>query len=138
MDSSETQSSHLTKYLNSYLSSRETRSTYLTHYFNSDIVSSETQSTHLTNCLKLYVFRNGIIASLLVYLLKPDPVPVLTLLLLNTSRPVLAYSVDPDQLASEEANWSGSALFVIKYVNFCQKHESSNLTDWKLEVGVAS
>ena len=29
-------------------------------------------------------------------------------------------SVDPDQLASEEANWSGSALFVIKYVNFYQ------------------
>ena len=25
-------------------------------------------------------------------------------------------TVDPDQLASEEANWSGSALFVIKYV----------------------
>ena len=30
--------------------------------------------------------------------------------------PVLANSVDPDQLASEEANWSGSALFVIKYI----------------------
>ena len=26
-----------------------------------------------------------------------------------------ANSVDPDQLASSEANWSGSALFVIKY-----------------------
>ena len=26
-------------------------------------------------------------------------------------------SADPDQLASEEANWSGSALFVIKHVN---------------------
>ena len=51
---------------------------------------------------------------------------------------VLANSVDPDQLASEEANWSGSALFVIKYVNFYQKPESSNLTGWKLEVGVAS
>ena len=25
--------------------------------------------------------------------------------------------LDPDQLASEEANWSGSALFAIKYVN---------------------
>ena len=42
----------------------------------------------------------------------------LTLLLLNTTCPILANSVDPDQLASEEANWSGSALFVIKYVNF--------------------
>ena len=45
----------------------------------------------------------------------------LTLLLLNTTYPVLANSVDPDQLASEEANWSGSALFVFKYVNFYQK-----------------
>ena len=32
--------------------------------------------------------------------------------------PVLANNVDPDKLASLEANWSGSALFVIKYVNF--------------------
>ena len=38
---------------------------------------------------------------------------VLTLLLLSTTCPVLANSVDPDQLASEEANWSGSALFVM-------------------------
>ena len=52
--------------------------------------------------------------------------------------PVLANSVDPDQLASEEAKWSGSALFVIKYVNFYQKHGSSNLNGWKLEVGMAS
>ena len=52
--------------------------------------------------------------------------------------PVLANSVDPDQLASEEANWSGSALFVIKYVTFYQKSGSSNLIGWKLEVGVAS
>ena len=37
----------------------------------------------------------------------------LTLLLLNTTSPVLANSVDPGQLASAEANWSGSALFVI-------------------------
>ena len=39
---------------------------------------------------------------------------VLTILLLDMTCPVLANSVDPDQLASEEANWSGSALFVIK------------------------
>ena len=52
--------------------------------------------------------------------------------------PVLANSVDPDQLASEEANWSGTALFVIKYVNFYQKPRSSYLIGWKLEVGVAS
>ena len=48
-------------------------------------------------------------------------IEILTLLLLNTTYPVLANSVDPGQLASEEANWSGSALFVIKYVNFYKK-----------------
>ena len=47
--------------------------------------------------------------------------------------PFLANSVD-----SEEANWSGSTLFAIKYVNLCQQPESSNLIGWKLEVGVAS
>ena len=62
----------------------------------------------------------------------------LTFLLLNTTYPVLANSVDPDQLASEEANWSGSSLFVIKYVKFYQKPGSSNLIGWKLEAGVAS
>ena len=67
----------------------------------------------------------------------------LTLLLLNMTCPVLANSVDPDQLASEE-NWSGSALFVIsiwyiiRYVNFYQNPGSSNLIGWKLEVGMAS
>ena len=45
-----------------------------------------------------------------------------TFLLLNTACPVLANSADPDQLASSEANWSGSVLFVIKYVNFYQKN----------------
>ena len=59
----------------------------------------------------------------------------LIILFLNTAYPVLANSVDPDQLAYEEANWSGSALFVIEYVNFYQKPGSSNL---KLEVGGAS
>ena len=63
---------------------------------------------------------------------------VLTLLLQSMTYRVLANSVDPDQLASEEANWSGSALFVIKYVNFCQKPGSSNLICWKLEVGMVS
>ena len=52
--------------------------------------------------------------------------------------PVLANSVDPDQLASSEANWSGSALFAIKYVNFYQNPGSSNLIGGKLEVGGAS
>ena len=31
--------------------------------------------------------------------------------------PAFAISVDPDQLASKEANWSGSTLFAIKNVN---------------------
>ena len=52
--------------------------------------------------------------------------------------PYFANSVDPDQLASEEANWSGSALFVIQYVNLYQQLGSSNLTGWQLEVGVSS
>ena len=71
-------------------------------------------------------------------MVRSEGVPILTLLLLSTTCPVLANSVDPDQLASEEANWSGSALFVIKYVNFYQKSGSNNLIGWKLEVGVAS
>ena len=33
--------------------------------------------------------------------------------LLTLEWSAFANSVDPDQLASEEANWSGSALFVI-------------------------
>ena len=41
-------------------------------------------------------------------------------------------------LRSEEANWSGSALFAIKYVSLYQQPGSSNLTGWKLEMGVAS
>ena len=36
----------------------------------------------------------------------------------------------------EEANWSGSAQFVIQYVNLYQQPGSSNLIGWKLEVGV--
>ena len=63
---------------------------------------------------------------------------ILTLLLPNTTCPVLANTVDPDQLASEEVNWSESALFVIKYVNYDQKPGLNNLIGWKLEVGVAS
>ena len=63
---------------------------------------------------------------------------VLTLVLLNPDIPCFANSVDPDQLASEEANWSGSALFAIKYANLLQQSGSSNLIGWKLEVGMAS
>ena len=52
--------------------------------------------------------------------------------------PVLANDVEPDQLASEEANWSGSALFVTNYVNFYQKPGSSNLIGWNFEESKAS
>ena len=38
---------------------------------------------------------------------------ILTLVLLNPDIPAFANSVDPDQLASEEAIWSGSTPFVI-------------------------
>ena len=62
----------------------------------------------------------------------------LTLVLLNPDIPCHANSVDPDQLASEEANWSGSTLFVIKCVNLYQQPWSSNLIGWNLEMGVAS
>ena len=54
------------------------------------------------------------------------------------AEPGYANSVDPDQLASEEANWSGSALFVIQYENLYQLPGSNNLIGWKLEVAVAS
>ena len=50
----------------------------------------------------------------------------------------LQNSVDPDQLTSSEANWSVSTLFVIKYINLYQQPGSSNLTGWKVEVGMAS
>ena len=36
-------------------------------------------------------------------------------------------SVDPDQLAFEEANQSGSALFVIQHVDLYQQSGLSNL-----------
>ena len=51
--------------------------------------------------------------------------------------PAFANSVDPDQLTSKKANWSGSALSAIQYVNLYQQSGSSNLIGWKLEVGMA-
>ena len=60
---------------------------------------------------------------------------ILTLVLLNPDIiPAFANSVDPDQLASEEANWSGSALFANKHVNLYQQSGSRNLIGWQLEV----
>ena len=72
-------------------------------------------------------------ACLLVLYYMPEPLSCWTRI-----DPAFANSVDPDQLASEKANWSGSALFAIQYMNLCQQSGSSYLTGWKLEVGVAS
>ena len=44
--------------------------------------------------------------------------------------PAFANSVDPDQLASEEANWSGSALFAMKYMNLQQLNPNQANSDW--------
>ena len=54
------------------------------------------------------------------------------------AEPVFANSVDPDQVASEAANWSGSALFVNQYVNLYQQSGLSNLIGWQLKMSVAS
>ena len=64
-------------------------------------------------------------------------VDILIVVLLVSDMSCICNSVDPDQLASEEANWSGSALFAIQIVNLYQPG-SSNLIGWQLEVGVAS
>ena len=55
---------------------------------------------------------------------------LLTLVLLFRTTPTFANSVDPDQMASEEAIWSGSALIAIKYVNLYQQSGSGNLIGW--------
>ena len=47
-------------------------------------------------------------------------------------------TVNPDQMASEEAIWSGSALFVFTCVILYQQPGLSNLCGRKLEVGMAS
>ena len=52
---------------------------------------------------------------------------MLTLVLLNLIYTAFVNSADSDQLASEEANWSGSALFAIKYVDLLQQSGSRNL-----------
>ena len=50
---------------------------------------------------------------------------VVTLAQLNPDMPRIVNNADQDQLASEEANWSGSALFTIQYVNLYQPGSSS-------------
>ena len=58
--------------------------------------------------------------------------------MLNQDGPAFENSVKPDQLASDEANWSGSVLFVIQYVNLYQHSALSNLIGWQLQMGMAS
>ena len=64
--------------------------------------------------------------------------PALSLVLLNLDMPAFSNSVDPDQLPSSEANWSGCTLFGIGYVNLYEQPRSNNLIGWKKEVGVAT
>ena len=52
--------------------------------------------------------------------------------------PVFAHSVDPDQLASEEVNWSGSVPFDIQHAALYQQSGLSNLIGRQVEMGVAS
>ena len=59
----------------------------------------------------------------------------LKLVLLNPDMPCLYQHI---KSRSEEANSSGAALFVVKYVNLYQQRRSSNLIGCKLEVGVAA
>ena len=58
---------------------------------------------------------------------KEVSVYLLTLVLVNLEYPAFANSVDPDHLASEEANRSGSVLFGIRFVNMYQQPGSSYL-----------
>ena len=47
-------------------------------------------------------------------------------------------SIDPGQLASDEANWSWSALFAIQIFEFLSTTWINKLIGWKFEVGMAS
>ena len=47
-------------------------------------------------------------------------------------------SVDPDQMASEEAIWSGSTLFFIQFVNLYEQTTLSYLIGWQSEMSVAN
>ena len=63
---------------------------------------------------------------------------VLTLILLFTTIPTFANSVDPDQMASEEAFRSGSTLFIIQFVILNKNILWCNLIGWLSEKRVAN
>ena len=50
---------------------------------------------------------------------------------------VFKNTVDPDQMASEEAIWSGSTLFFIQFMNLYEQTSLSYQIGWLLEMGVA-
>ena len=54
----------------------------------------------------------------------------LTLILLFMATPTFANSIDSDQMASKEAIWSGSTLFVIQIVNLNENIIWCNLIGW--------
>ena len=85
---------------------------------------------YYSSCHKVYIITVPKILVQYNLTFKPSPA--------EPEYSVIANSVDPHQLTSEEANWSGSALFAIKYVNLYQQPGSSDLIGWKLEMGVAS
>ena len=64
------------------------------------------------------------------YCIDPTYWDTLTLILLFTTTPTFANSVDPDQMASEEAIWSGSTLFVIQLVILNENNLWRNLIGW--------
>ena len=57
-----------------------------------------------------------------------------TLVLLILDLLFLENIVDPDQLASDEASWSGSAMFSMQPLNPLYKMKSPNWTGLKTEV----
>ena len=58
----------------------------------------------------------------------------LTLVLLKPDVSSLENSVDPDQLASDEAIWSGSALLSLQPHNPSDQLKSHNLASWNTVV----
>ena len=65
-----------------------------------------------------------------IYVLFNEQKGPLTLILLFTTTPTFANSVDPDQMASEEAIWSGATLFVFQFLNLNKNIIWCNLIGW--------
>ena len=92
--------------------------------------------SHFHTCLKIWTNPFSLLEvskNLWLELQTGEPLPCWTWIFST-----FANNVDPDHLASEEAKWSGSALFAIQYVNMYQQPGLSKPIGWKIEVGVAS